>query len=137
MRVPVLLKWAIYKHKDATNGSCLPELKDVDKFIKFLDSVRFENKWRTMNNILQTQYQLHEAFNKSKVFNRVLKYIAKNLDVWLRGAADTASAASVDKTLDLFAGSISSLLSLFGEREALGNFGDGRLPFFVNTCCPT
>jgi hypothetical protein len=56
-----------------------------------------------------------------------VKYIAKNLDVWLRGAIDTASAAC----------SISSLSSLFGEREALGNFGDGKLPIFVNTCCPT
>jgi hypothetical protein len=130
VRVPIHLEWTIYKQHKAVDSSRLPVLSDVEEFIHFLDSVRFEHKWRTMNNILQTQYQLHEAFNKSKVFTRVIKYLANNLGVWLRDAVDNAKNGSVDENNDLFYGSVCSLSRIFGDDEALGNVDDGKLPFF-------
>ena len=61
VRVPTLMEWSVFK-KNETPG--LPGIADIESFLAFLDGVRTEMKWRTMSHILQTQYELHEAFNK-------------------------------------------------------------------------
>ena len=131
VRVPILVEWSIYKHKN-TDGFHLPVIVEVDAFLGFLDSIRFERRFSTMSNILQTQYELHQAFNKSRAFNRAMKFVAENLGVWLQESVEMSSShGSGDETTDLFFDScITSLSSFLGQSEALGTNGDLKLPFF-------
>ena len=80
VRLPILMEWrSAFQSKEVAS---LPRVADIDAFLLFLDSVRFKNKRRTMTNILQTQYDLHEAFSKSSAFSRFMKSPGVSLNRW-------------------------------------------------------
>ena len=126
VRLPFLMEWSAFQSKEVAS---LPGVPDIDAFLLFLDSIMVEKKWRTMTNILQTQYELHEALSKWSSFTRFMKSLGESLKRWLQAAvrvdADLSDAASGE----LFSQSISSLSTLFGGSDAMGSAGR-KVPFF-------
>ena len=126
VRAPVLLEWNQFWNK-GVGGLHLPVLSNIESFLGFLESIRHHQKWRTNNHLLQTQYELHEAFKKSKAFDRVFRYLAANLGTWLQESID--SAAEHEQSTDYFSANTLSLSTFFGRSENLGSNGD-KVPFF-------
>jgi hypothetical protein len=128
VRVPILMEWSLSEHEG--DNTRLPLIADMESFLEFITRLREENDWRTTRPMLQTQYELHDAFKSSASFIRVFNFLPGNLAGWWRRALDAVDKYnSTAENRDVFHESVSSLAEMLSCDQALGNSGD-KLPFF-------
>jgi hypothetical protein len=102
----------------------------MESLLEFIDCLREENGWRATQHILQTQYEIHDAFKSTSAFTRVLNFIAVNFDGWLHRTVDAVDRYNpTDDNRDIFNECVTSLAQLLSGDQALGNSGV-KLPFF-------
>jgi hypothetical protein len=126
VRVPILLEWSLLQNT-GTPGDMrvsLPMLDDIDTFLDFVCDLMTFNKFKTMRNIIQTQYEVHEGFVSTVSFSRAIKFFVKEVEQWLRGMTKQVSLWHTDPSgPDVFSNCVATLSQLLTLEGCLGPWG--------------
>jgi hypothetical protein len=80
--------------------------------------------------MLQTHYDIHDAFKSTASFTRVFNFIPGNLAGWWHCTLDAVERYNpTAKSRDVFYECVTSLSEVLSGNQALGNSAD-KLPFF-------
>jgi hypothetical protein len=130
VRLPVLVEWSTFKERDlAQKVTTLPVVADIDSFLHFVGDILSHNNFCLSRNVLQTQYELHDAFNYMSGFSRVVAYVARGCRVWVCNTISLVTNTPSGDDTDVFGNCISSLAAFMSDSQGLGTPGDKPLFF--------
>jgi hypothetical protein len=128
--LPILVEWSTLKQPNgAEQVTTLPGVANIDSFLHFVGDILSYNKFGSTCNVLQTQHEIHEAFNSRSGFSRVVTFVGRGVRVWVCNTISLVTNTQGEDGTDVFGKCISSLVDFMSDSWGLGSLGE-KLLFF-------